>query len=461
VLLILISSTLFLGLLIELILLRISKQIASFVYLLNYTCVLLFFIFPYSFLGYHDEVVLNIIGFYIMGSLFASLVRILSKSLFSNRYIKRPFTAKSHVIQPTRIFSAKYSSTIVVRYLAAMWVFIAAVDVYNGIIASDGLFNLLILPKSASHLGEGYFNGLAVFQFMKIPLLIGYLMWCEKFFVNRRFYLGFILAILPAIHYLLMSATRFGVIVYILSAIAVFIYYKSTSKPYTSFSKMKISVYTIVSICIVAIYMSIGNAIRGGYFFHDPSLSLFYLIQPGHVFLELIRAVDYVQYLGEIAAYIEIGIVEIEYFAGTVYYNIISFMPRLFWDDKPITAIGPRVTQAIYGDVGYGRAIRTYTFLGEGFLQFHYVGVLLSGVIFPYLYKKVVYFISKYTSSLLVTMVYLVEFITHFRGQFPLVKMIVVIFSVVIIITAIRVFDHSNMHKQRIKLFVEKKNERH
>jgi hypothetical protein len=60
-------------------------------------------------------------------------------------------------------------------------------------------------------------------------------------------------------------------------------------------------------------------------------------------------------------------------------YGVVTFVPRMLWPSKPLTAFDPRWTEHITGEpVGSGVPIYTFTAFGEGLAQFGIIGVPLN-----------------------------------------------------------------------------------
>lgn len=71
-----------------------------------------------------------------------------------------------------------------------------------------------------------------------------------------------------------------------------------------------------------------------------------------------------------------------------LFYNLISWVPRILWENKPTTSFSWRVSELLYGygEVGVTTWVRTFSIAGEGYLQFGVLGMIIWTVIFSYLY---------------------------------------------------------------------------
>lgn len=96
---------------------------------------------------------------------------------------------------------------------------------------------------------------------------------------------------------------------------------------------------------------------------------------------------------------LEIGKLKFEYGLQMV-YNLISWIPRLLWEEKPLTSFSFRISNELYDNVGISNWVRTYTIPGEGYLQFGILGMVLWSVFFIYFYRFSKFVIIKYPLAL-------------------------------------------------------------
>lgn len=67
----------------------------------------------------------------------------------------------------------------------------------------------------------------------------------------------------------------------------------------------------------------------------------------------------------------------------------LVWVPRVLWKEKPVVSFSFRKTEELYGTVRPGNGIRTFTFWGEGFVQFGYAGMVAYSVLLTLLVRIV------------------------------------------------------------------------
>ena len=110
---------------------------------------------------------------------------------------------------------------------------------------------------------------------------------------------------------------------------------------------------------------------------------------------------------------------EIQYENGLQYtYNLISFVPRFIWPDKPSTSFSWRMSEKIYGTIGKKAWVHTYTPWGEGYAQFGVIGTVINTIILCIIYsylKKFVFNNPRYIIN--VVSIFLVGLPILLRGD--------------------------------------------
>ena len=96
---------------------------------------------------------------------------------------------------------------------------------------------------------------------------------------------------------------------------------------------------------------------------------------------------------------VETGKLKFEYGLQMI-YNLISWIPRLIWEEKPAVSFSFRISDQLFdGQVGISTWVRTFTIPGEGYLQFGVFGMILWSVIFIYVYRMSKFIILRYPLS--------------------------------------------------------------
>jgi hypothetical protein len=78
------------------------------------------------------------------------------------------------------------------------------------------------------------------------------------------------------------------------------------------------------------------------------------------------------------------------------YLDLITPIPRIIWKDKPNVSFSSRMTEEMYGRIGIGNWVRTFTVWGEGYSQFGYFGVIFYSVLLVLILRWFVSYLSKY-----------------------------------------------------------------
>lgn len=107
----------------------------------------------------------------------------------------------------------------------------------------------------------------------------------------------------------------------------------------------------------------------------------------------------------------ESGYLKYEFGKQLWYYNIIMFVPRFLWKDKPTVSFSARMTEILYGQIGVGDKswVRTFTVWGEGYSQFGWAGMILYSILLVFLMRSVVFFLSRYEGSEFLCFYYLAQ----------------------------------------------------
>ena len=116
------------------------------------------------------------------------------------------------------------------------------------------------------------------------------------------------------------------------------------------------------------------------------------------------------------------------------FYNAIIFIPRFFWQDKPVVSFSYRLSEEIYGKMGENAWVHTYTPWGEGYLQFGIIGTMVNTVIILYIISFLKKYIHKHPQYMLFLLSYfIVSFPIYIRGDLSAIIALMYKFVFVII----------------------------
>ena len=100
---------------------------------------------------------------------------------------------------------------------------------------------------------------------------------------------------------------------------------------------------------------------------------------------------------------------------------VVTFIPRFFWPDKPITSTSNILHQNVGGhSLGDGSYILTYTIFGEGYYQLGYFGVLIAPIILLFLFKLIVRLSQDLPGSPFFIAWSYFRFIPYVRAELPI-----------------------------------------
>jgi len=128
------------------------------------------------------------------------------------------------------------------------------------------------------------------------------------------------------------------------------------------------------------------------------------------------------------------GDLDLEYGKNLFYYNVISFIPRRLWPEKPVVSFNARMTEKYYQyhiAESTKQWVHTFTVLGEGFMQGHVAGVFLYSFLFVLLYKYLFYFLSRFEGGEIISFQYflLIPIIARAALDSLLISMVVTIIA--------------------------------
>jgi oligosaccharide repeat unit polymerase len=246
-------------------------------------------------------------------------------------------------------------------------------------------------------------NALGRITFLFYPFSIIFFERCLKskhFGVNILIFLTLI--ILPII---LISATRMGILLSILFWIVYRHYYV------IRLSILKLLIFGVVFMGLLVFL----NSARGGIGETNTGVDKDFVQYTMRKDLSPIFALDLLH------ESLSNGRKDFEY-GKDLYYFFLSFVPRTFWAEKPLTAFEPRMTVELIGEIGHEHGVLTFTNWGVGYSQFGLFGAFIYSVAYGYILILLVRKIRQFFDSRLFEFYCIFLFSVGVRAsiQFPL-----------------------------------------
>lgn len=242
---------------------------------------------------------------------------------------------------------------------------------------------------------------------------------------KKRVMLGFIML---AIEAFAVSQHRTPVITPLLLMFMYYHLYIKQLKPVT---------FVVIGIMVI-LFMSFAAYVRVG------NIGL----ASGQTFQQQIahglRGLNTSESFSEMKTEIDKGRIEYEY-GYQLWLELLTPVPRAIWPTKPNVSFSSRMTEEIYGRIGEGNWVRTFTVWGEGYAQFGLFGVILYSFILAYGLKKFIQYLSGFGGfellmlNFLVTMPSLIR--TDFFAVYTRAFMIVVILFVALALLGFKKYN--------------------
>lgn len=230
---------------------------------------------------------------------------------------------------------------------------------------------------------------------------------------------------IPMVHHQITAITRFDFLIMLF--ILVFLYLEPLVKIKNKISLLKLSIFIVPLFFVVFSYMYFSNLARHGLLFKEQSKS--FSLSENNITHDL----EYYYLLNDLYKAEESGKVSLEYGTSWLYYPLITYFPRKFWANKPLTSFSNRYTEKLYWKLGAG-PIATFTIFGEGYLQFGLLGVLFAPILFAYSRYVSLFYVNKIHNSRLVVYLIIFSMITFFRAEQPIVYVLLDILYISFII---------------------------
>lgn len=357
--------------------------------------------------GNYQLLIYLLVGFFIM--LF----------VFNRRH---PIKNYTKTINLTKFGYNRTLSLVLILFILRI-IYLVLIGEYN---------NLLTQNRSLDRLESYYEDDFDIFSIFKIILINFFFIIASLCGQNRighkKIILGFILISVEAIA---ISNHRSPIIIpIILMMMFIHIYIKP----------FKAIVFVGMAFLVI-LFMSISAYIRVGNIDLGSNLTVNQQVAHG------LRGLNTSESFSEMQEEIENGSIKHEY-GFQLWLDLITPIPRIIWKEKPNVSFSSRMTEKMYGRIGEGNWVRTFTVWGEGYSQFGFAGILLYSFFLSYGLRKLIYFLSGFEGMEIMLMNFIVTLPLLIRTDlfavYSRVLTLLIVLGIVILIFGYRKYVGSN-----------------
>lgn len=336
---------------------------------------------------------------------------LISSTQVDGKYNDVKYVVKKHWLIIGTVFYSLY----------LIWGIISAIKFYGSIGA------VFSANRLSTELGANYFRTNTLLPLILL-LRILYYIYIVNCFDNKKYLQFSLFVILPMINHRFVAATRFDFASMIL-VLMIFLFdekrdllrgIKDKISSRKKISLLKVAIPSFVIIISLLIYMQVSNYTRLGLDFEYKNINIFDLAFMNSITVDL----NYYYFFYDIYNAVNNRLINIEYGQSWYYYQMLTFIPRIIWENKPVTAFSPRLTELLYWKLGTGSPVVTFTIFGEGYFQFKTLGCLIAPILFS---------VSRYFSmrvfkpikgSKMFIILTLMSMITYLRAEQPVIYVI-------------------------------------
>jgi len=289
----------------------------------------------------------------------------------------------------------------------------------NIIWSSGGIVSALVKSRLDLYLKEGITKGTG-YDFLLILPQVGYYLLIGKAMETRRFLLAWFLVILLSTYYVFTANTRLPIVFPIIAASVLFIHIK-----YRQNLSVVVPPLIVAGVVFIVSFSVVGSFLRNGQVESIVGLTDTFMDQVQN---RSSNQLGYYQWIYDLYEKVDSNEIDYEYGKALFYYPLISFFPRVFWPDKPLTSSSNRLTELVYNEkVGSGTEIYTFTLVGEGLWQLGYLGAFAFPFLFIYLIDKVMMIIQLFKFSSFWNIIFIISMMSFVRAELPLVRLMVIV----------------------------------
>lgn len=302
-------------------------------------------------------------------------------------------------------------------------------SIFSIVYASGGFINALVISRLDIYLKQGIMSGQSISKiFMMLPeaclfILIGFLIH------NRKLLASTTIVTILVTFYIFTSNTRLPILFPLIA------YYVVLARVFFPQHIRKLIPLSIVGGLVFVIAFSVvGSYLRNG---QIESLNLSQEMIIEEASSRSSNQLGYYKWVYDLYNKLQEG--DMSYGYGVEFFlnPVTSFIPRIFWPQKPLTSSSNLLTEKVYEQrkIGDGEPIHTFLLIGEGFWQFSWLGAF----ILPFLFIFLVTFVAKKIANLPYSFYWQAYFIIScmpfVRAEMPLVKSLLILILVYVIST--------------------------
>lgn len=264
---------------------------------------------------------------------------------------------------------------------------------------------------------DGYLlniGGINILNSVWFVTQFGYYFYLSRIFVTNR-----VCAIILSIFYLVcliyFANTRLSLLLPIGVMLAFYVW----------IFQLRFKVIFLISISLLLImpsFLVYSNAARQGIDLKNINYNLYEF---------LIHQIDYNEYIDEIEMYYSSPTQNYELGYGWFLASAVNVVPRVFYNDKPITSFSNRLTIKVTGQkISFLNPVRTYTILGTGYSQFGLIGTLIEVVFYLYIFSRLYYTAMDHLHLKFFGFYIAIFSLLYFRGETPYVQCLIIYLTV-------------------------------
>lgn len=301
---------------------------------------------------------------------------------------------------------------------------VVLVSILSEIYSAGSVVKALVRNRLESYLSGGIMSSSLPGQILKVLLPFVYLYVGLQIALLKRKYSVFLIFVVT--FWLLLTAnTRFSIIIPIAAYFLIIV-----SKTY-GVRRILLLLSVLCGLPLMLPLLNLGSALRNGQLL---DIQWFQIFQVKNIKEQL----GYVDWFNKLTTSL-IDVTDFEWGAHWFINTFINFIPRAFWNDKPITSVSNRISEELYDiTVGGGDAIYTFTIFGEAYLQFGYAGFFILPILYFSIWRWSIKVMSSFIGGQFLCAIYLMKVFATIRAE-------TLIFQFLFLILSLKLVEAANI----------------